>query len=430
MTHPLQSIHDLILDGCTKGYPPDRPPLRLGDVGRQGWSLLEGDLDFPVAILRQSVLHQNAAWMQGFLARTRASLCPHGKTTMAPQLFHRQLEDGAWGITLATPQEVRVAYEHGVKRILLANELVGPGALRWVRETLDRDPTFQFCCLVDSREGVRRLDAVGGGSRPLEVLVELGIPGGRSGARSVEEGLAVARAVKASPGLALRGVECYEGIVISQEPAEDERKIVAWLEALGDLARACAAEDLFAGGEILLSAGGSAYFDLVVRCLGEVRLGRPARVLLRSGCYLSHDAGHYRRLVDLLEARLPEAWRVPSHLAAALEVWGQVLSRPEPGLAFLNLGKRDVSQDLGLPRPAHWFRQGHHAEPVPAPEAWRITTLYDQHARLEVPPEADLAVGDLVGCAISHPCTTFDKWSVVFLVDDHHRVVEAVKTCF
>jgi D-serine dehydratase len=430
MPHPLQSIHDLMLDGCTKGFPPDRSPLRLGDVGHQGWNLLAGDLAFPVAILRQSVLQQNAAWMREFLRRTGTSICPHGKTTMAPQLFHRQLADGAWGITLATPQEVRVAYDHGVKRILLANELTEPGAIRWVRSTLDADPGFEFTCLVDSMQGVERLAAIGGTGRPLAVLVELGIPGGRAGVRSVAEGLKVARAVKASPGLVLQGVECYEGIIISQDPPVDERRITAWLEALGELAQGCAAEDLFQTGEVLLSAGGSAYFDLVARSLGQVDLGRPTRVLLRSGCYLSHDAGHYQRLVDLLEARLPAAWRQPSHLAPALEVWGQVLSRPEPGLAFLNLGKRDVAHDLGLPRPGHWFRKDVHQTPAPAPEAWRITTLYDQHARLELPAESDLAVGDLVGCAISHPCTTFDKWPVVFLVDDRYRVVEAVKTFF
>ncbi len=430
MPNPLQAILDLTFDGRTKGFPADQPSVRLGDVGGQGWSLLGGDLDFPVAILRQSVIQQNAAWMREFLRRTGTSICPHGKTTMAPQLFHRQLEDGAWGITLATPQQVRVAYDHGVKRILLANELTGLGAIRWVGSTLDADPTFEFSCLADSLEGVQRLNSVGGARRPLNVLVELGIPGGRSGVRSVEEGLAVARAVKASAGLALQGVECYEGIITTQDPQADERRILAWLDALGDLARRCASEGLFEAEEVLLSAGGSAYFDLVARSLGKVDLGRPSRVLLRSGCYLSHDAGHYRRLVDLLEARLPEAWRAPSHLAPALEVWGQVVSRPEPGLAFLNLGKRDVAHDLGLPRPAYWFRKDAHPIPVGVPETWNITTLYDQHAKLELPAGTDLAIGDLVGCTISHPCTTFDKWQVVFMVDDRYRVVEAVKTFF
>ena len=428
MSHPLQPILDLLLDGRTKGFPLDAPAVRLGDVGHQGWHL--GDLDFPVAILRQSVMEQNGRWMADFLHRTGTSICPHGKTTMAPQLFHRQLADGAWGITLATPQEIRIAYEHGVKRLLLANELAGEGSIRWLQQTLDRDPAFDFTCLVDSLEGVQRLAFPTEGHRRIPVLVELGVQGGRTGVRSLEEGLAVARAVKASARLTLRGVECYEGILMTQDPALDELAITKWLDLLGDLAQRCAAEDLFETDEVLLTAGGSAYFDLVVQRLTRLDLGRVYRVLLRSGCYLSHDAGHYARLVNLLEKRLPEAWRGPSRLTPALEIWGQVISRPEPTLAFLNFGKRDAGHDLGLPKPAQWFRKGTHRVPVPVPEAWCLQTLYDQHAKVELPAAADLAVGDLVGCSISHPCTTFDKWKVVFSVADDYRVVEAIQTFF
>lgn len=426
MRDPLQPILDLLLDGRTKGFPLDAPAVPLGEVGSQGWRL--GELDFPVAILRQSVLEGNGQWMAEFLKRTGASLCPHGKTTMAPQLFHRQLADGAWGLTLATPQEIRIAYEHGVKRILLANELVGAGAIRWLQQILDRDPAFDFTCLVDSLAGVRRLEQAAQGQRRFAVLVELGVPGGRTGVRSLEEGLAVARAVKASPRLTLRGVECYEGILVTQEPAADEVAITRWLDLLGELAQRCAAEELFETEEVLLTAGGSAYFDLVVQRLMRLELGRPVRVLLRSGCYLTHDADHYARLVNLLEKRLPEAWRGPSRLAPALEVWGQVLSRPEPTLALLNFGKRDAGHDLGLPRPVRWCRLGSASQP--APPSWRLLTLYDQHAKLEVSAEAELAVGDLVGCAISHPCTTFDKWEVVFAVADDDRVVGAIRTFF
>lgn len=428
MSHSILPILDLLLDGRTKGYPLDAPAVPLGKVGDQGWTL--GDLDFPAAVLRDSVIRQNGQWMAEFLRRTGATICPHGKTTMAPQLFQRQLADGAWGITLATAPQVRVAYEHGVNRILMANELVEEGSIRWIQRTLDQDPAFDFTCLVDSLDGVRRLERAAQGRRPLRVLVELGIPGGRTGVRSLEEGLSVARAVKASPRLALRGVECYEGIIVTQDPVSDEAAITRWLDLLGDLAHRCAAENLFETDEVLLTAGGSAYFDLVVHRLARLDLGRVSRVLLRSGCYLSHDGDHYAHLVALLEGRLPEAWRIPSHLTPALELWGQVISRPEPTLAFLNFGKRDTGQDMGLPRPARWFRKGLHRTPETAPESWRLLTLYDQHAKLELPAEADLAVGDLVGCFISHPCTTFDKWPVLFSVDDDYRVVEAVRTFF
>jgi D-serine dehydratase len=403
----LQPLLATLLDGRTKGFPLGGPPLRLGELGTQGWGLLSGELETPVALLRASVLDANAAWMREFLRRTGASLCPHGKTTMAPQLFKRQLKDGAWGLTLATPQQVRVALEHGARRILLANQLVDPKAIRWFQHCLDADPKLELICLVDSLEGARLLEAVPG-RRPFSVLLELGCPGGRCGARDLDTALSVARAVKASSRLRLRGVECYEGIVVSPDAGSDRVRIEAWLDALGELARACAAEGLFETEEVLLSAGGSAYFDLVAARLKDVELGRPTRVLLRSGCYVSHDAGHYARLIERLEGRLPEGWRVPGSLRPALEVWGRVLSRPEPGLAFLDFGKRDVAHDIDLPKPILWARPGMHTAPQPL-EGCVIPGLYDQHARMSLPRGAELAMGDLVGYAVSHPCTTFDK---------------------
>jgi D-serine dehydratase len=430
MNAALKPILDAVLDGRIKGYPQGRPPLRLGDVSLQGWGLLEGHLDTPVALLKASALEANAAWMAEFLRRTGASLCPHGKTSMAPQIFHRQLAEGAWGITLATPQEARIAYEFGVKRILLANQLVAEGPIGWIQRVLDEDPGLDFTCLVDSLEAVRRLEAAARGRRPISVLLELGIPGGRAGARGAAAALAVARAVRAAGRLRLRGVECFEGIVVSQDPAADRARVESWLDELGEVARRCASEDLFETEEVLLTAGGSAYFDLVVARLAAVDLGRPSRVLLRSGCYAFHDAGHYARLVARLEDRLAEAWRVPGRLQPAIEIWGRVLSRPEPGLAFLDIGKRDVAHDIDLPRPVLWARPGAHARPEPAPSAWTIASLYDQHARLALPAEAELAAGDLVGCGVSHPCTTFDKWQLLFVVDDGYRVVDAVRTFF
>ena len=244
-------------------------------MGGLGLRLPEGELDFPVAVLRRSTLEHNARWMAEFVRRSGATLCPHGKTTMAPQLFHRQLADGAWGITLASPQQARIAHRYGVKRILLANECVLPGAIRWIQSTLDADPDFDLTCLVDSPEGVARLEASAQGRRPIPVLVELGIASGRTGVRSVQAALAVARAVKASSRLQLRGVECYEGIVITKEPAADRVRIQDWLGRLGTLALRCDEEGLFETDCVLLSAGGSTYFDLVVQALSGIQLSLP-----------------------------------------------------------------------------------------------------------------------------------------------------------
>ena len=417
------------LDPTWKGFPPEHPGIPLGEVGAAGWNLFRGDLGSPVAVLRRERLAHNARWMRAFLAASGASLCPHGKTTMAPQLFHRQLAEGAWGLTLATPQQARVAFAHGVPRVLLANEVVDPPSLRGLGHALDEAAERDLTLFADSPEGVALLDRHWRAARPLQVLVETGVPGGRCGARDRDAALAAARAVKASPRLRLRGVACYEGILASPDADGDRRAVEAWLRELAALACACEAEGLFETEEILLSAGGSAYFDLVVRELGGAGLRAPSRVLLRSGCYLAHDAGHYQRLLARLEGRLDAAWRPEGSLEPALEVWTRVLSRPEPGLAFLDAGKRDLSHDLGLPKPGRWIPEGTHA-PEPCPDTWRVTALHDQHAKLELPPDAPLKPGDRVALQVSHPCTTFDRWPLLFEIDAEGAVLGALRTCF
>jgi D-serine dehydratase len=151
------------------------------------------------------------------------------------------------------------------------------------------------------------------------------------------------------------------------------------------------------------------------------------RGLLRSGCYVSHDHGHYRRLVHRVAARCGCA----DELQPALEVWTTVQSVPEPGLALLTGGRRDLSFDIELPRPLALSRAGR-LLPLPEDGSWRIRGLNDQHAHLCVDGAAALQprVGDLVALGISHPCTTFDKWHWMPVVDADYRVVDAVTIHF
>jgi D-serine dehydratase len=192
----------------------------------------------------------------------------------------------------------------------------------------------------------------------------------------------------------------------------------------------CDAEGLFETAEVLVSAGGSAVFDLVVPRL-KPALGMPVRGVLRSGCYVTHDQGQYRRYVGVVNRRI--GCTDAEGLRAALEVWALVQSRPERDLAILAVGKRDLSHDLGMPVPLAVYPRASRAR-RPAPAAWTISGLNDQHAYLRL-AAADagvpsLEVGDRVVLGISHPCTTFDKWRWMPVVDDDHSVVDAIVTCF
>jgi D-serine dehydratase len=423
-----------LLDHRLKGIPGGTAPFGIEEILNHGWNLLREDLPLPAAVIRQSALELNSRWMQRFLALSGAVIAPHGKTTMSPQLFQRQLDDGAWGITISTVQQLQVCRDFGISRVLMANQLIGRQAIRYVLDELERDDQFDFYCLVDSVAGVRRIAtmarerAVG---RPVQVLLEGGYAGGRTGCRDLATALEVARAVKeAEPFLALRGVEGFEGMLMAEPAADGLRRVDGFLEFLNEIALACDDEELFAPGPAILTAGGSAFYDRVVAAFARVRLQREVIVVTRSGCYLTHDSEFFERMFQNLLARSPAARNLVPGLQPALEVWSYVQSRPEPRLALLTMGKRDCGWDLGLPVPLSWCRPGRHRTPMPLGPAYAVTALNDQHAYLRLPADAELEVGDLVACGISHPCTTFDRWPLLHLVDDDYDVVGAIRTYF
>ena len=433
MALALDALLATPLEAGVKGLPHDGAGLLLSDVAGQRWNVLAGCLPFPSAVIKQSALEHNARWLRDFLAQANVLLAPHGKTTMAPQLFDLQLRYGAWGMTVATVQQLKVCWRVGVPRILMANQLVGAGDIDYVAGELARDAAFEFYCLVDSLAGVERLQRVleqAGQVKPLRVLVELGVPDGRTGCRSVAEAIRVAKRVAAQPQLALYGVECYEGIIAGSDPADAEQRVRDLLTQAVSVYQACQSRRLFADPDgVLLSAGGSAWFDVVTSVLGRLA-SDTVQVIVRSGCYLTHDSLFYERHFRHLQARCAAERDLQGRLRPALEVWAYVQSVPEPGLAVLGLGKRDISHDIDLPVVEQWFRPGHMARPEAMQGDTAITALHDQHACLRFSGKLELAVGDMVALGISHPCTTFDKWQLLWLVDDDYNVTGGIRTFF
>jgi D-serine dehydratase len=421
------------LDLRDKGAPALKNPVELSATGAQDWRLLREDLPLPVAVLKENALRHNSAWMKAFLNSGGARIAPHGKTTMSPALFDLQLEDGAWGVTLATPHQIQVARSFGYKRIFMANQLVGRSAIEYVLRELRDHSDFEFYCLIDSLENARAIaDAARrlGLFRPIQVLVELGYPGGRTGCRTIEEALELAAFVSDSEALALSGVEGFEGLLRGETREKTANLVTAFLDDLVALAVRCARERLFAGETVLLSAGGSSFYDLVVAKLKTAKLDRPSVILLRAGCYITHDSVMYVRAFDALRERVPGLAARDGGLQAALEVWAYVQSRPEPTKAIIGFGKRDASYD-DPPVALTWFRPGGAMDrPISVPTGHEVVRLNDQHCHLAVPTDSPLAVGDMVSFGISHPCLTFDKWRVIHIVDDDYRVTSSIRTYF
>ncbi|GAA1554667.1 amino acid deaminase [Actinomadura kijaniata] len=406
----VEALRGETLDWRFKAIPPNGHGATVAEYLERRPAL--ADLGTPLLTLDAGALHHNLTVMADWAEQAGVLLAPHGKTTMAPALWKRQLDAGAWGITLANLPQLRVARAFGVRRLMLANAAVDEAGLAWIAGELDHDPDFTFVSWADSVRTVELMDRAlrtARAQRVLDVCVELGGEHGRTGARTEDEALAVAEAVRRAPTLNLVGVAGYEGAFAHDATAGSLKTVDAYLHRLAALF----ARLDYDTGEPIVTAGGSSFFDQVVHVLKDTG----GRVVLRSGAYVIHDDGFYRGISPLGRG-------AGVALASAMHGWARVVSRPEPRLALLDAGKRDLPFDEGMPVP-----QAVRGRDLP--DGLRVTAMNDQHTFLE---GEGVEVGDVLRLGLSHPCTALDKWSLLPVLDDADSpepvVVDLVRTWF
>jgi D-serine deaminase-like pyridoxal phosphate-dependent protein len=443
----VAALADVRVSWADKGLPPKTWGQPVGEVSAAGLRLSE----FPTPLLTLSApgMQNNLRVLAEWCSERGLDLAPHGKTTMAPQLWADQLGSGAWAITLANVPQLAVARAFGVSRVMIANAIISPLTLRWIADELAGDDDFQLLTWADSVRTVQLMESAlaehatagqaapgqaGRGYRPIDVLVEVGGAGGRTGARDVETAVAIGRAIAAAPHLRLAGVAGYEGALSHASDTASLAVVRGYLESLREVHRILVAEAIYPGGVVpVVSAGGSAYFDVVAEVLGPL-VDEGVRVVLRSGAYLAHDDGFYSEISPLGTSPRTEG----RGLHSAMHGWVRVSSQPEPGLALFDAGKRDLPFDEGLPRVQ--LRRGRDAaeEPVSLADVaeLRVTALNDQHGFLRWDPAAPapVQIGDELRLGLSHPCTAFDKWRLIPVIDDPDAadpvVVGLVRTYF
>jgi len=379
---------------------------------------------WPLLTAKRSALLGNAAAMGAYAADAGVHLAPHVKTAMSEDLAKLQAVNGAWAFTVANMNQLRTVLSWGAQRVLIANQIVDSHTISWLRAELVSQPNLDIYLYVDSFDGALALNTHLGEMRErVGVLLELGVRGGRAGCRTTDEAMALARKIASGSDLRIVGVSGYEGSILG---TEDRSEIDCVRDFVGDLRRlltelhenGLVSEQL---GPAVISCGGSGHVPTVVD-----ELTRPlpfnARRVIRSGCYIFHDHGFYSRAEPLPGD--------PS-LIPALQLRAQVLSRPEPGLAILDAGRRDVGFDLGMPIPLARLPRDPHGSPAEL-TGTVIRALNDQHAYLQWTAEEDLdvIVGDIITLGVSHPCTTLDKWQAIPIIDDDDRVVGTLRTTF
>ncbi len=407
-------------------------PAGAADVAerdpRIGRDLFDGETVLPVFVLLETALANDIAVLADYCRSMGASFAPHGKTTMSPAIFRRQIEAGAWAITVADTAQAAVALDAGIERILIGNEVVDDQALSWIGAQLD-DADVELIVFADSVAGVRRMaDRLRGRRRALPVLVEVGLPGGRTGVRTAHEAAAVAAAIEDADPLTLAGVALYEGVVSGDTLADRHAAVRAFSSMTRAIVERLAPAFERAGiDEIVVSGGGSHFMDVVAEELTRPWiLSRPVRVVIRSGAYISHDHGLYQRTS-------PFGSRAPAggpRLLPAIEVWAPVLSIPEDGLMLAGAGRRDTPSDQDLPVVIKI--RGEDGSVRAAGPGFTTQRLHDHHAFVGLTPaaRAQVAVGDLVALGISHPCTAFQLWREAVVVDDDYRVLDVYELHF
>ena len=419
----VAALDDRVLGPEHKGFPQEAWGKTARDFLASGPSL--DRMSTPLLTVERAALESNVAVMADWARSVGVGLAPHGKTTMAPQIWSRQLDAGAWGITLATPWQVQLGRSFGVGRIMLANAIVDPVALGWLAAELNADPSFEFFSWADSVQTVELMDSALASTpkgRPVNVIVELGGPHGRTGARTVESALAVAEAIHRSARLTLAGVGGYEGALSHDREPAGLSAVRTYLDRMGELHRRIAADGLYSV-DAIVTAGGSAYQDVVVEHLAPLAAESGTSVVVRSGAYVIHDDGFYAGISPLIPGR------VEHPLRSAMHGWARTVSRPEPELALLDAGKRDLPFDEGMPVPQRISGTGTLGKA-------EVTALNDQHAFLRMPGGTadDVPVGTVVRLGLSHPCTAFDKWRLIPVIDDadaaNPRIVELIHTFF
>ncbi len=393
-------------------------------------NILHEDVCLPAVVVKQRELENNIAWMQSYANTANVSLSPHGKTTMTPAIFKRQIEQGAWGLSVGTAYQAKVAIESGIQNIVIANQVVGKTNIRLLAELVKLNQANLYCC-VDSIQNAKQLAEVfSHENQQLNVLIELGVNGGRCGCRTEGEALLLAEELKALPSLVIAGIEFYEGVIHSDDAEKDIHDVQQFLHRVLETSQKLDSLGAFDKhqGEILLTGAGSVWYDLVSKKMADFTFSKPFRFVIRPGCYITHDHGIYDEAQKALKARDSIACQLEGDLMPAMEIVALVQSIPEKGRAIVNFGKRDVAFDAGLPQPIAQYRDSKQLSFQR--ENAKTIGLMDQHAILSFDENCHFQVGDILVFGTSHPCITFDKWKIIYLTDDEYTVLEEMPTYF
>ncbi|MFN6979450.1 MAG: alanine racemase, partial [Gemmobacter sp.] len=305
---------------------------------------------------------------------TGVALRPHVKAHKSVRIARAQLDAGAIGLACATLAEAETMADAGLGPLLITGPVVGRHGHARLCALVKRSPGLAV--VIDAPQTIPDLStmlaAVG---TTLDVLVDLDVGTGRTGATGIAGALGVATAVRASPQLRLRGVQGYAGHV-QHEPDWFRRR--ALCVAVADRVKETVAALRADGHDIAIISGGgtgSAAIDVTLGCFTESQ----------AGSYVFSD-------VQYDAVALERPGEGPRRIANALYVLSQVVSVRDDGLVTLDGGTKTFGFDRQAPRVVAG---------APAGSVW--TVFGDEFASLALTPGSPpMRLGDRMLFVVPH----------------------------
>jgi D-serine deaminase-like pyridoxal phosphate-dependent protein len=309
----------------------------------------------PCLIVDRAASDRNIARAAEYFSKGRAKLRPHFKAHKCTTLLRRQVDAGSCaGVTCATAYEAELLARKGFTEILVANEVIdGPGLAALARAGKYTRVTVAVDALVHAR--ALEKTAADAGIK-FGILIEIDVGMGRCGlVLGSKTLLDLAAEIRGLPHLEFLGLQGYEGHVVFRED-----RALRWTSAwqASEILRAERGRLEAAGFDCpIVSGGGTGTFD----------------VSSEAGVLNEIQAGSYA-LMDSRYGSLGLPFENALFCAAT------VLSRRSPESGVLNSGLKAMSAEYGMPKSL-----------TPGVQ---VISLSDEHARLTVKPEANLAIGD------------------------------------
>jgi D-serine deaminase-like pyridoxal phosphate-dependent protein len=340
-----------------------------GEIGSRQGPPATPALLVDLRVLRRNIERMAAALDGGVALR------PHVKSHKCLEIARMQIAAGAIGVTTATVWEAQAMAEGGIEDILIANVVVGGGKLALLTQIAART---RLTVAVDDARNARAIsDAATATGCEIGVLIDIDVGLGRTGVRSIGEGVGLAEAIGELEGLEVRGVMGYEGHVVHRVDRPERTRMAGEVNHIV-LGLAAALRERGIPVEVV-SGGGTGTFDLTGRCDGYSEL--------QAGSYVFMDATYEQ---------------VVGEFKSSLTVLATVVSR-KGETVVVDCGEKTVAE-AGPPRlrdhETLGFRQS------------------EEHYVIAVPPDNRLDLGDRVHVVPGHCCGTVNLHSRYYVVDD------------